>query len=84
MESPLETINKLEGIAYKWNDKFHDIDPNADLDKTRVGVYAQDIAAHFDAALGAKNGPDDKYLTVRYEALIPLIIEAIKEISKKL
>lgn len=79
-ENPLDTLCKLDGVAYQWNKESLKLDPNQDLETVRAGVIAQDIEKYFPLALG-----DDLegYKTVKYSALIPLIIEAIKELNLK-
>jgi hypothetical protein len=46
--------------------------------KTDVGISAQDVHAIFPEII-APAPIDSKYMTVRYEKLIPLLIEAIKD-----
>ena len=47
-----------------------------------VGVSAQQVQA-VQPEVVAPAPIDDKYLTVRYERLVPLLIEAIKELDAK-
>ena len=58
------------------------------MDKDYVGVYAQDVEKvqpeAVDLAPFDNDGEDnsisgEKYLTVQYEKLVPLLIEAMKE-----
>ena len=77
-------------MTYNWNDLANEIDPKVfDKTKSNVGVFAQDVQevlpeavkrAPFDLDKGegtSKSGED--YLTVQYERMVPLLIEAIKE-----
>ena len=50
--------------------------------KREVGVSAQEVEAIMPEVV-APAPIDDKYLTVRYEKLIPLLVQAIKELSDK-
>lgn len=80
-EKPLETLCKLDGVAYQWNEESLKLDPSQDLETVRSGVIAQNIEEHFPLAIGEDfNG----YKTVKYSAIIPLIIEAIKELNLKI
>jgi hypothetical protein len=45
-----------------------------------VGVSAQDVYKVLPEALGERMG---QYQTVRYERLVPLLVEAIKELNDK-
>ena len=47
-----------------------------------VGVSAQQVQA-VQPEVVAPAPIDDRYLTVRYERLVPLLIEAIKELDAK-
>lgn len=73
-EQPLKEINKLEGVRFEWL-KEHD-----PAESTSVGVIAQQVREVLpEAVTERENGT----LAVRYELIIPLLIEAIKQLDKE-
>jgi len=73
IESALEKVKKISGVEFDWNDK-QNIHTGHD-----VGVLAQQIEAVLPEAVTTR---EDGYKAVKYEKIIPLLIEAIKELSK--
>ena len=73
----LEKVSKLSGFYYEPNE----IAQALGYDKVReVGVSAQEVQSVLPEIV-VPAPIDDKYLTVRYEKLVPLLIEAIKELK---
>jgi len=73
IDSPLEKLNQISGVMFDWNEKS----PYSGHD---VGVLAQEIEKVLPEAVTTRqNGVK----AVRYDKIIPLLIEAIKELSKK-
>ena len=94
IKEPLEIINKLTGFYYTLNDvaKSYGFKNN----KQEIGLSAQDVEsvlpelvsiAPFDRKtdddenVSSKSG--ENYLTVSYERLTPVLVEAIKELNQK-
>lgn len=86
IDKPLEKVLSLTGMTYTWNETANKL-AGYDMSIKQVGVYAQDVQAvlpeavapaPFDVADGHSASGED-YLTVKYEKLVPLLIEAIKE-----
>jgi hypothetical protein len=91
----LDRVLKLRGVTYRANDlakSFGFLD-----DRMQVGVLAQDVArllpeavfpAPFDIGQNEDGSEFSKsgqnYLTVQYEKIVPLLIEAIKELNAKI
>ena len=78
----LEKVNSLSGFTYKHNEVAKlkcDIDTG---DQTYAGVSAQDVQKVLPEAVKPAPSNND-YLTVQYEKLVPLLIEAVKELSAK-
>ncbi len=74
IESPLEKLNKISGYEFIWNE-------NSEYNgKDDVGVIAQEIETILPQIVVTRN---NGYKAVRYEKIIPLLIEAIKELSNK-
>jgi len=74
--TPLEKLTRISGINFEWNESLQDIHKGSD-----VGVVAQEIEAILPEAVTTRaNG----YKAVNYEKIIPLLIEAIKELQEKL
>jgi hypothetical protein len=81
IENSLDKVCKLHGFTYNFNDLAYSLG----LTSTQriAGVSAQDVYAVLpEAVKPAPANPD--YMTVQYEKLVPLLIEAIKELSDRL
>ena len=74
IEDPLAKVVSLGGYTFDWNEK-------TDNDGTETGVIAQEVESL--GLPGIVTTRDDGYKAVRYEKLVPLLIEAIKELNDK-
>ena len=84
----LDKVNALSGVYYKSNEiaeKYGYTDQSV-----QVGVIAQEVKevlpqvirrAPFDMGPNDTSKSGEDYMTVQYEKLVPLLIEAIKELS---
>jgi hypothetical protein len=97
IENALDKINSLEGFTYVENDLAKSL--GFDNKKQQVGLSAQSVNAVLPEAVGlapidyledelnddgeyiSKSGKD--YLTVDYSKLVPLLIEAVKELTSE-
>lgn len=69
----LDRVSALDGVTYKWNE----LAIGKDQTQTRAGVIAQQIAEVLPEAVETK---DSGYLGVDYTQIVPLLIEAVKEL----
>mgnify|MGYP001551679875 CR=1 FL=1 len=94
IENPIEKINSLNGFYYKENDLAKSFGYNDE--SIKVGLSAQEVEsvlpeivkpAPFDVGIDEEGNEYSKsgeeYKTIQYEKLVPLLVEAIKELSKK-
>ena len=87
--SSLVKVQSLNGFTYHWNDLAHKL-AGFNTESRLVGVYAQEVQrilpeavklAPFDNDGTDRSISGENYLTVQYEKLVPLLIEAIKELK---
>jgi hypothetical protein len=79
IEDALAKVNTLSGFYYEANEVAQALGYTV---KKEVGVSAQEVQAVLPEIV-VPAPIDDKYLTVHYEKMVPLLIEAIKELSAK-
>lgn len=72
----LEKIGEIKGYEYDWVENEHHDNSGHD-----IGVIAQEIEKIAPEAVVTR---DNGYKAVRYEKLIPILIQAIKELNKKI
>ena len=84
----LDIVSQLTGVKFTW--KRDAEKPNA---KTRVGLLAQDVQAAFpeavdddhpDIVTDAETGKLSGGIGVRYTELVPLLVNAIKELTTRI
>ena len=83
IESALDKVNQLNGFTFTPNEESVrlGLDPEG---KVRVGVSAQEVEAVLpEAVTDAPVENDQGYKTVQYEKMVPLLIEAIKELTEQ-
>jgi hypothetical protein len=74
IENPLEKINKMNGYSFEWN-------TNQDLHYGNdYGIVAQEVEKILPEIVTTR---DNGYKAVKYEKLIPLLIEAIKQLDRE-
>ena len=93
IDSPLEKVLNLNGYTFDWKDTVKELGFSPKIEKNDVGLIAQEVQEVIPQAVApapfdqewdgdaekniSKSGED--YLTVKYEKLVPLLVEAIKE-----
>ena len=75
IQNPLSKISKLNGVSFTWNNN------QKTYSGYDIGVIAQEVQDVFPEIVTTR---EDGYKAVRYEKLIPLLIECIKELNAKL
>ena len=75
VENALEKVKKLDGVEFTWIKNG----------ERSAGVIAQDVQEVLPQAVKEVNdlNGDDTHLTVKYDALHALLIEAVKELSAR-
>ena len=80
LENALDKVLQLSGFTYTFNETAGSLGFNTE--ETHVGVSAQQVQAVLPEAVKPAPVSGD-YITVQYEKIVPLLIEAIKELSAK-
>jgi len=91
VENALEKVCALEGVTYRWDEeKCVSVGFKTKFDQTEIGLRAQQVeeqfpeiatAAPFDKDENGNSKSGENYLTLHYERLVPVLIEAIKELK---
>ena len=76
IENPLEKLSQISGNTFDWNEEKQDIYKGRDY-----GVIAQEIEQVMPELVDTR---DNGYKAVKYEKLVPLLIESIKELQKEI
>jgi hypothetical protein len=88
IDSALDKVMQLNGYYYTGNDRAKEL--GFEGDHKQVGVSAQEVMKVMpevvqDAPINSKSEEKDlDYKTVQYERLVPLLIEAIKELKQEI
>ena len=77
IENALDKVSSLNGFYYEANETAQKL---GYIPKREVGVSAQEVQSILPEVV-APAPIDQEYLTVHYERLVPLLIEAIKELK---
>ena len=81
----LDKLQEINGVLYNWNElaQQYGFDPSVN----QVGLLAQEVEnvlpeavrpAPFDVDTNGNSKSGENYITIQYEKLIPLLVEAIK------
>lgn len=84
IENPITLINQINGYYFDWKDSYLEKHRGEDgyfIRKNDVGVIAQEIEVILPQVVATRV---DGTKAVRYEKIIPLLIESIKELSKEI
>ena len=84
IENALDKVTQINGVVYDWNDTYKK--SHGDIDGYFVrndnsGVIAQDVEKVFPNVVAER---PDGFKAVRYELLVPLLIEAIKDLKAEI
>jgi len=74
--NPIDKVKSLTGYTFTWNDKHKQFNGNND-----IGVVAQEVEKVFPEIVDTR---DDGYKAVKYEKMVALLIEAVKDQQKQI
>jgi hypothetical protein len=86
----LDKVLSLNGVTYNWNENTPE---DFDKEKLEVGLIAQEVQAvlpeiihdaPFDRDEDGTSKSGENYMTLQYERVVPLLVEAIKELKQEI
>jgi hypothetical protein len=84
IKNALEKINSIRGVEFDWTDDYlqnHGGEDGYFVRKHDVGVIAQEIEKVLPEVVGER---DDGIKAVKYDRVVSLLIEAVKELSAEI
>jgi hypothetical protein len=84
IDNALAKIEKINGVEFDWTDAFIEAQGGEDdyfVRKHDIGVIAQEIEAVLPEVVATR---EDGIKAVKYDRIVPLLIEAIKELKTEL
>lgn len=75
IDNPLEKINKLRGVTFEWNSFQHTYQGHD------TGIVAQDLES--TGLPGVVQDREDGYKAVKYDRVVALLIEGVKQLNQK-
>ena len=84
IDNPITLINQIRGVRFDWTEDY--IQGRGGLDgyfvrKHDIGVIAQEIESILPEIVATR---DDGFKAVKYEKIVPLLIESIKELHREI
>jgi hypothetical protein len=79
IDNSLEKLLQISGYEYHWNKIAQEMYPERTM--LDVGVIAQEVKEVIPSAVVER---EDGYLAVRYDKIIPLLIEAVKALKEEI
>ena len=80
IKNALKMVTSLNGFYYEANQTAQDLGYTV---RKEVGLSAQEVQKVLPEIV-VPAPIDEQYLTIHYEKMIPLLVEAIKELNKKI
>jgi hypothetical protein len=81
ISSPLEKVKSLRGVYFNWDQKTF---PDKNFsDKTELGFIAQEVEKVLPEVV-SKDKTAEEYRSVKYDKVVALLVEAIKEQQKQI
>lgn len=81
LEGVLPLVNTLKAYKYKFNAKMQ---PESMIGQERYGLIAQEVEEKFPLVVSNNLHFDDEtYKTVEYRELVPVLVQAINELTEK-
>jgi len=84
IENPLEKISQINGVTFDWTEDYikqHGGEDKYFVRKNDVGVIAQEIEKVLPQVVGTR---EDSIKAVKYDRIVALLIESIKELKKEI
>lgn len=81
IDNALDKLSKLNGYTYNFNEKGQELLSESG-DTQHVGVLAQEVEQVMPQVV-VPAPSDQNYKTVKYDKLVPLLIESIKELNSQ-
>jgi len=87
----LDKVSQLNGVSYNFNELAYKLGGFSREEK-QIGLLADEVQkvlpdivkpAPFDTDFAGNSKSGDNYMTIQYEKLVPLLVEAIKELKQE-